>query len=53
MNTAEVPIRRIIEQLLTEVAKLKGRVGDLEAAMYEDDDEPDDYDQPAYAEAAK
>ncbi len=40
MNTAEVPLRQLIERCLTEIAKLKGRVGDLEADFYED--EPDD-----------
>lgn len=45
MNTADVPLRRLIEQCLVEIAKLKGRLGDLEAEVadfYED--EPDDAD---------
>ncbi len=43
VNTADVPLRRLIEQLQRDVVSLKGRVGDVEAAVfYDDDDEPDD-----------
>lgn len=41
MNTAEVPLRRLIEQLQRDVANLKGRLGDLEADFYEDEDDTD------------
>ncbi len=44
MNTAEVPLRRLVERCLTEIAKLKGRVGDLEADFYEDEFDEDDTD---------
>lgn len=40
MNTAEAPLRALIAALQRDIVALKGRVGDLEADFYEDEDEP-------------
>lgn len=51
MNTAEVPLRRLIEALQRDIANLKGRVGDLEADLYEEDEPGDQPEEPNHDHA--